>query len=153
MGTSPRPAADRARAASTSSSARNQATSETAAAAPPRAKVPSKRLVTGRSYREEHGLALALQPEVEAGAVVGRSGEQGPPGGVVGQRPQDDVLVVGLGLVGEVDAGDHAVEQSAREHRDVDVRRLKTSLAVGHPAGLEGEDAELTGTRLRAGVP
>src|SRR4051794_41979999 len=90
MGTSPRPAADRARAASTSSSARNQAASETAAAAPPRAKVPSKRLVTGRSYREEDRLALALQPDVEAVAVVGRGREQGPPGGVVRQRPPDD---------------------------------------------------------------
>ena len=40
----------------------------------------------------------------------------------------------------------------AGEQRDVDVRRLQPALAVGHPAGLEGEDRELAGDRLRAGV-
>ena len=151
----PARAAARASAASTSSRARNQASSETAAAAPPRAKVPSKSPRHARvpdhrssSYREEHGLALALQVDVEPVAVVGRRRRSACARGLVGQRPQDDVLGVGLGLVGEVDAGDDAVEDAAREHRDVDVRRLQAALAVGHPAGLERADRVLAASTV-----
>ena len=133
-----------------SSSARNQASSDTAAAAPPRAKVPSKSPLTRRSrsrgrsyrsavpksgsYREEDRLAVALEVDVEPVAVVGGRGDQRLPRGVVGQRPQDGVLGVGVGLVGEVDPRDDPVEDAPREDRDVDVRRLQAAVAVRQPA-------------------
>src|SRR3546814_4571257 len=55
----------------TASRAHSQAVSETAAAAPPRANVPSKSPLTRRSrsrdnsYREEHRLAFSLEVDVE----------------------------------------------------------------------------------------
>ena len=98
VGTRPTRAAARASAASISSRARNHASSETAAAAPPRAKVPSKSPLTRASrsrtssYREEHGLAVTLQVEVEAVAVVGRRRDQrrraGPRAATAGRRPR-----------------------------------------------------------------
>jgi hypothetical protein len=85
-----------------------------------------------------------LQVDVEA-VAVGRPLGQQRRAPLLGHRAQDDVLDIGLGLVGEVDPGDHAVQQPLGEDRDVDVRSLQAALAVRHPPRLQRADRELAG--------
>ena len=62
-----------------------------------------------------------------------------------GARPapgQHGIGGVGLGLVGEVDAGHRAVKHPAREHRHVDVGRLRLAGQAGHRTRLDRDDVE-----------
>src|SRR3954464_14867190 len=127
----PAAACARPSAASKSSMARSQARPETCSATPPRASTPEK-----TSDTEEDGLTLALQDDVEAVAVLARLDEQRV-AALLGHALEHRVAAVVL--VGEVDPGHAAVEHAAREHVDVDVRRL----AVAEPPGLDGEDLPL----------
>src|SRR5262249_55978364 len=127
--TIPMSAAAAASAASTSRRAASQAPSVTSSAAPPRARTAPNR---PGSDPEEDGLIRPLESDVESVAVVGALRDECRAGGVVGQGTQCPVLRVGLRVVGEVDAGDDAVQQPAREHRHVDVRRLHAAQPVGH---------------------
>src|SRR5215218_11187490 len=86
----------------------------------------TSRRLRSPSEPEEDGLIGTLEVDVEA--VVGAGDQRAAL--TVGQRGQHGIRGVGFRLVGEVDAGDHAVEQPASEDGDVDVRRL----AVVDPA-------------------
>ena len=90
------------------------------------------------SYVEEHRLVLSLQHDIESQdtsrycldsrdqrrASLGRDSVQHCVGSV--QR-----------LVGKIDPGDQPLQQSARENRHVDVRRLKQIAGTGNRAGLD----------------
>ena len=64
---------------------------------------------------------------------------------------QHGVGVVRVGLVGEVEPGDHPVQQPASEDRHVDVRRLRLAVCRRHDAGLDGADGPLA-VRPRRGT-
>src|SRR5688500_15705690 len=85
---------------------------------------------------KERGLAVALQVDVEAkAAVLLASDERRAPLGL--DREQHRVRLVGLWLVRKVDARDDALQQTAREDRDVDVWRLHPPVEVRDRAWLD----------------
>src|SRR5699024_12074684 len=90
---------------------------------------------------EENGLVLTLDADIETVSVRGRTGHEGVPCVGVVDAPQDGVGSVGLLFLGKVHAGDHPMQQAAREQRHVDVWRLGPVRAGDRP-GLEREDAK-----------
>src|SRR3954447_1843855 len=135
-GTSPTAAQPRTSAASTSSMAWSHARPVTASAAPPRAKTPDQTASEG----EEDGLTVALEPDVEAVAALAVGAREQRVPSRRGDGGQNGIGGVRLLLVGEVDPRDAAVEQTAREDGDVEVRRLEGAVGGGHAVGLAGPD-------------
>src|SRR5450631_117722 len=135
-GTAPTSAPARASAASTSSIACSSAWSVSSASTGGDVKSG----VSSPSDVEEYGLMLSLQMDVESQMDVElqrtilsgvRHRDQGRPQPIVIDRGEHRVGGVGGRLVGKIDAGDHPIEQAAREHRNVDVRRLNLPAGCG----------------------
>jgi hypothetical protein len=94
---------------------------------------------------KEHGLLLALQPDVELEAVtLGYSDQRGAPVDV-GDFPEQRIAGVGGLFVGKVAARPAPLHQAPRKDRDFEMR----SLAVINGSGLRRQ--ELVGT-LRVGA-
>ena len=72
-----------------------------------------------------------LEVDVEGVAVVARLRRPASRGASASSADEQRVGGVGLGLVGEVEPRRDPVQQAAREHRDVDVRRLAPPTAPG----------------------
>ena len=125
----PARASARASAASTSSIACSQARSLTSPRTRPRASTPSKsppRRGVRRRRRRSH-------PPPAGGCRSGSRRRSRSASSVARRRPDQSrdehrVAAFALGLVGEVDPRDSALQQAAREHRDVDVRRLRRAV-------------------------
>src|SRR5690349_6132477 len=103
---------------------------------------PSSEETSRISDIEEDCLALTLQEDVEPELALGlgHRDERGPPLRRA-DGAQHRVRGVGGRLVGEVHAGDHAVEQAAREDRHVQVRRLDVAVGGRQRTWLERDDA------------
>ena len=131
-GSTPASAGASARAASTSSMRRSQAASATAARTPPRARMPSNRPGSDRRRRRSH-----RRPGGRCRTGTRRRRRHGDqrvaPGRSATEASTGSAALAGL--VGEVDPGDHPVEQPAGEHRDGEVRRR-----AGQRTGLDGEE-------------
>src|SRR3954470_971165 len=92
---------------------------------------------TRRSGLEEDGLVLALQADVEhVGPVSHPARDEGL--ARLGRNEGED-RVGGVGrLVLEVDAGKKPAQDAAREHPDIEMRRLHHTVGAGHAPRLHG---------------
>ena len=152
-GISPSPAWARASAASTSSSAWSHARSVTSAATGPAASTPSKSPVPphplgSRSLRSAVVVRSRRRRSHRRPAGGCRTGSRRPSGSAIrvsrrwcsGRDRSTGSRSLAVGLVAEVDPGDHPVQQASGEDRHVDVRCLEGPLRRRHRTRLAGQD-------------
>src|SRR5215204_995553 len=92
---------------------------------------------TRRSGLEEDGLVVALQADVEdVGSVSHRARDEGL--ARLGRNEGEDRVGGVCRLVLEVDAGKKPAQDAAREHPDIEMRRLHHAVRAGHAPRLHG---------------